>query len=810
MNSQIKNFHALQKTIIWKQSKKWDNQKYQIVKEKIQITIYKNNEIIYSASDGEILRIEYSKENLKSHFLFNNLEQIKNLQWSIEYRQNSKKSVKWSATWCGEILKGVGGYINDGLKQGVWKELIYNYSSQAKIYEIGEYYNDKKKGLWEFIFENKKIGLYNEKGQKHGKWKELSDEFWDKSQVIFNGEYKNGKKIGRWDTLYGEFELIGGGSYDELGNCIKNGHWIELNDGFWSQSQIISNGEYRNGKKVDRWETLYRQMNKEHFQKIGGGFYSKNDNLKIGQWIELSDGFWYDSQVTIYGEYKNGIKIGRWNIWYNNRDTNKNCLIGGGFYDVNGEGIKKGKWIELNHTFWIGAQITFNGEYKNGKRAGFQNILYKNKQIGGGLLDKGDDEIKVGKWIEQYEQFYDDLQIIYNGVYSKGKKVGRWDILFRKVDKYQIIGGGSYHKEDDEIKVGKWTELSKEFKIHSQITYIGEYKNNKKVGNWDIYWNWFGNIKIGGGSYDEIGNGMKIGKWIEYCDYFRDYSQLFFIGGYKNGSKIGKWDILFKRMNLEQMQNIHIKQITSGGGQYSIAGDGIKNGKWIEVIFEFTVNLQLTFNGEYKNGKKIGKWDIWQRDNIINKFEKIGGGLYSQGGDGFKIGKWIELSDQFKQFEQVSYSGVYKNGKKVGRWDIWYKDCVTKKNEQIGGGFYDEEGDGIKIGSWIELCEGFKKNQLFSKEITYNGEYKNDRKVGRWDIMYREWKKENFHQIGYGYYNESGDGIKIGKWMELSYWFYVDMQITYIGEYQNGKKVGAWFEFDLKKNEKLKETKYEV
>ncbi|CAD8200147.1 unnamed protein product [Paramecium pentaurelia] len=458
MNSK-KNNHALQKSIIWKQSKKWDQEKYKRVKESIQIRIKKNNEIVYSTSDGEILRIEKPQEYLINHFLFNNKDQIKNLLWFCEYRQSNRQYQKWSATWGGEVLRGVGGYINNGLKEGPWKELIQNYSSQVIVYQIGQYQNDKKKGIWEFMYKNNKIGsgLYNEQGQKHCKWRELSHDFSDQSQITLNGEYKNGKKIGRWD-------------------------------------------------------------------------------------------------------------------------------------------------------------------------------------------------------------------------------------------------------------------------------------------------------------------------------------------------------ILFKRQIMELI----------GGGQYSFEGDGVKNGRWTEINFNFSVDLQLTYNGEYKNGKKIGQWDICYRDRRINKFEKIGGGLYLQGGDGQKVGKWIELSDQFKQHEQISYAGEYnKNGKKVGRWDIWYKDSETKYNEQIGGGCYDQEGQGVKIGSWIELCEGFKKSQLFSKEITYNGEYIKDRKVGRWNIMYREWNKESFHQIGYGYYDERGDGIKIGKWMELSYWFYVDRQITYIGEYKNGKKIGTWFEFEIKKNEIIKEMKYD-
>lgn len=49
-----------------------------------------------------------------------------------------------------------------------------------------------------------------------------------------------------------------------------------------------------------------------------------------------------------------------------------------------------------------------------------------------------------------------------------------------------------------------------------------------------------------------------------------------------------------------------------------------------------------------------------------------------------------------------------------------------------GGGFYDEEGNGYKKGKWVELYNGFYD----SSQITYHGEYKNSKKVGRWNIYF--------------------------------------------------------------------------
>ncbi|CAD8058065.1 unnamed protein product [Paramecium primaurelia] len=168
------------------------------------------------------------------------------------------------------------------------------------------------------------------------------------------------------------------------------------------------------------------------------------------------------------------------------------------------------------------------------------------------------------------------------------------------------------------------------------------------------------------------------------------------------------------------------------------------------------------------------------------KIQKIklfsGGGLYNDLGS-IKIGNWIEVSENFgsrRGQSFVTYHGEYKNNKKVGKWDIWYKQFNNRwDSEQIGGGLYDQEGF-FKIGLWIEVGDGFEMNL----QIIQRGYYQNDEKVGRWDILYREWGSEKFENIGGGSYSEGGS-FKIGKWIEL-----VDGSlVSYICEYKDGKVI---------------------
>ncbi|CAK87293.1 unnamed protein product, partial (macronuclear) [Paramecium tetraurelia] len=210
----------------------------------------------------------------------------------------------------------------------------------------------------------------------------------------------------------------------------------------------------------------------------------------------------------------------------------------------------------------------------------------------------------------------------------------------------------------------------------------------------------------------------------------------------------------------------------------------IKTGKWVELSDDYHDCSQVTQVGIYENGKKIGRWDILYKNRDTNINEFIGGGSYNKLNDGYKIGTWIELNDWFSDSSQVTNNGEYKDGLKFGRWDIWYKNRDTKLYQLIGGGFYQDDVNQIKLGIWIELNDGFWDYS----QVTQHGKYQNGKKVGRWVFKFEG------SQIGGGLYNEEGDGIKVGQWIELSDGFQMFQQVVYIGEYRNGKKVGSWLE----------------
>ncbi|CAD8110055.1 unnamed protein product [Paramecium primaurelia] len=475
---------------------------------------------------------------------------------------------------------------------------------------IGAYgkYNQKV-GKWLATWKgepiNKVGGQYSDYGRKLGKWKELINNYWSKAQAYEIGEYENGQRRGAWKCIYGDKE-IGQGDYNSQGR--KEGKWIELTDGFWDQSQAIFQGEYRDGKKVGQWDIKLRSEGQEEFELIGGGSYNESgDEVKIGKWIELPDGFNNEQEVTLIGEYEKGNKFGRWDILY------KGDQIGGGSYDEGGQGIKIGEWIELNDGYDNWKQISYSGQYKNGKKVGrwdtYWNWDGENKQIGGGLYDEERVGIKIGRWVELSQGFRNNSQVTYNGEYKNGNKIGRWDIMWKQEDEneFKLIGGGLYDEVEDGTKIGNWTELSEGFWAESQVAYVGEYKKGIKIGRWDILYH---GKQIGGGLFDEEGNGLKIGKWVDISEGYQYASNIIYIGEYKNGKKVGRWDVF------DEDEQI-------GGGSYDEKGEGMKFGKWIEPWEKFDWYNSIVYNGEYLNGKKVGLWVQQGKSNGEEIYKEI-------------------------------------------------------------------------------------------------------------------------------------------------------------------------------------------
>ncbi|CAD8112395.1 unnamed protein product [Paramecium sonneborni] len=556
----------------------WNNLKGMLIKTKIQI-IFKDHKIQY-LKDGVILRIQQDSDNEQNPEILNNMEQIKYLVWFDQCELQQNKNSKLVAFWNGEIIQKVGGYRQNGQKQGLWKEIIQYYWDKAQVFEVGQYYNNQKIYKWNYIYKNNKIGggQYNLQGQKCGKWIDLDEGFCgsEVSKLItYNGEYnKKGIKIGIWDIMFKveyeqDFKQIGGGLYDHK-EGLKIGRWVDLWEGFWSMAQIIYKGEYNvNGVKVGRWDIFFCIFDEKEFKQIGGGSYDNQQGLKIGRWVDLWESFWIMAKITYNGEYNmKGLKIGRWDIMYKAEHEMYFKLIGGGSHDSE-QGQKIGKWVELWEGFCDFAKVTYSGEYN-----------------------------------------------------MKGAKIGRWDIMHCKSKEYELVGGGSFEAQEEEtsIKIGKWVELWENFQNYAEITQHGQYDmKGKKVGRWDYQFKeyedgWWINKQIGGGTYDSS-FGIKIGMWIELWEGFSRFTQVTYNGEYNQlGMKVGRWNSWYKGEFQKQYKLI-------GGGLYE---KGQKIGNWIELDDQLNFRELITHNGEYNvKSIKVGTWVEMKYDSDKKEFLKI-------------------------------------------------------------------------------------------------------------------------------------------------------------------------------------------
>ncbi|CAD8178188.1 unnamed protein product [Paramecium pentaurelia] len=471
--------------------------------------------------DGKILRIEIDNDQNSNKEIITNYDQLCNLKWIGEETETKQKISLWNAYWGKQFLELEGLYDKKGRKQGFWSEPCRNYSIQLQVVYAGNYHNGKKQGKWKLKKKNSKEfvtmqfqviqsggGNYSEYGVKEGQWIELCDEILpQQNQLIIDiGKYQDGHKMGCWKKyIYEEFffiknKLIGGGEF-EFG--IKNGKWKEFHYSFKEQLLFINKinrvflvifvGYYKNGLKIGKWNIHIKENNEQ--QLTIGGTYN-NLGQKNGYWSELSNCF-HQSHFTIFnGQYKNGIKYGKWTIQHKMKQSNQIEIIGGGEYDE--QGLRNEDWIEIfqnydqqNNYCIRYAQITFKGKYINGLKQGQWDILYQNNKmcifnvriISGGGNYNNDGE-KQGKWTEVHENF--NLQacnILYVGNYMQGKKQGQWQMIIQsreeqKQQMYVILlqnSCGSY--EQNGLKSGEWIEINQKYEQYNVVYQNGIQKD---------------------------------------------------------------------------------------------------------------------------------------------------------------------------------------------------------------------------------------------------------------------------------------------------------------------------------------------
>ncbi|CAD8130559.1 unnamed protein product [Paramecium sonneborni] len=346
---------------------------------------------------------------------------------------------------------------------------------------------------------------------------------------------------------------------------------------------------------------------------------------------------------------------------------------------------------QIKHLQWQGSYGDQSQKIGNWTASWKDQIL---NDVGGLYSNDGK---KIGFWKELFQNYCSQTQAFKFGEYQDNRKCGDWMYIYRDIN----IGGGFYNNLGQ--KSGYWRTLSKNFWDLSQVIYKGLYENGQKIGKWDINWKIPQGINVfeqmylkqqqyyslsisGGGSFNE--NNMTNGIWIELCDVT---TNLYLVVNIRMAIKLVVGlvvgEIIMKQMNLNKCIQIENFLNISGGGLYN--DQGTKIGTWIEMSDNFNMENQVIYIGEYKNSKKVGKWNIQWRLNKCYPFLIIGGGYYSV--NNLKIGKWIELSENYENGNQCIFYCEYKDGKYFGISDILWREYIGISFYQIGGGIFDQQ-----------------------------------------------------------------------------------------------------------------------
>ncbi|CAD8156476.1 unnamed protein product [Paramecium pentaurelia] len=389
----------------------------------------------------------------------------------------------------------------------------------------------------------------------------------------------------------------GGGQYDQTGDELKQGNWVEITENQGDFSYVNWRGGYQNGKKIGRWDIFWnkngnqKKLAEDHMMKEG-----INISWVIGrkQWIILSITLKQNTRENMQvvkklvdGIYDQSICL---LIITMKKCTNKVIqfqqqyfeqwlvINGGGLYDEAGNGFKQGGWVEILDNS-DDSQVTYSGEFKNGKKQAF------------GILN-----IDIGEEIPFFKLVVDHMM--------------------KKELNLRMVIGQKFRIIIMILKQCREGSIQKEKKLVDGFlcTKVIKCKNNIK------------NVQImsthsGGGLYDEENDSIKIGQWIEVDEEFFGCKQVTYHGEYKNYRKAGRWDILLgdNQCNSNYVKGLIINTI-SGGGLYDEENDSIKIGQWIELDEAFSGNNQITHHGNMKMEEKWGDGIYLQRNNQFKQY----------------------------------------------------------------------------------------------------------------------------------------------------------------------------------------------
>ena len=198
-----------------------------------------------------------------------------------------------------------------------------------------------------------------------------------------------------------------------------------------------------------------------------------------------------------------------------------------------------------------------------------------------------------------------------------------------------------------------------------------EFKNGFAAGKWQYFDNNKKTIEM------NYLNGYLDGEYIKY------YSggDVEFKGRYLKGQKHGKWET-FKSDGTIKLTEVFANDDMTKKITYYADGSvdrerNYKNGKEHGIDKQYTSEGKLKAENNYVNGKQVGAQMKFYASNAGNYIERCN---YNAQGklDGM-------FTETFEENGAVKKKGQYKDGRKVGRWTYGYLSGLYKEEEYKDG-----------------------------------------------------------------------------------------------------------------------------
>lgn len=629
-----------------------------------------NLESEYTLKDSELngtAKAYYSAGQIKieSNFI-NGVKQGK----SKEYDENGNLTAEYNyvngvPTGAYKIyennkLKILGNFL-DGKKNGLFKifdsnenidkeyvmkndilngsYIEYYYKDNKLILKnSGQYLNDVKNGLWQFVKFTEKgpelLSSYNySNGKPEGAFKDVASD-----SIIF-GTYKNGILSGKYKIYTSLWSYITGNITGDTTGAV-----------------LRTSGSYYNGEKSGKWSnySLTKVLRSE-------GSYSKNE--KTGEWKYYYDNFLkegkedeyepYSKQIYLIENYENGKLNGK-SIQYSfleripiQCDTSK---------------FKNKSPLDTCYTmkYEKSSQIAY---FKNG----LFNGPFEYKDSAGVIRYKGNfiNNEKDGFWIESYTSDgflnLDGFYMYKKGNYSSGKRVGQWK--------------------------KQWNGFTDENNVETVFNYTNGYLDGKNIDYNEngkpstIYELEKGNLK-NIDVYDSLG--IKIVRRYIIQGETDSFYKCVKIETNSDGSKISQEYWIKKNSPEPVSPELFELYFAFNTGKRSDGTTGYRDGQF--AIYNSSDKLLV--EGLYFKEEKRGTWktyfydmNIYSEQIILNGVAGLEKYIEINSGKPFS-GRYIQKFDNGKLKYEFKISDGYRNGK-----SIYYDESgrIVKTEKYIKG-----------------------------------------------------------------------------------------------------------------------------